>query len=119
MFNTETICTVITFYFNRKLKKKNNTVIFIVLLVTGDADCIDSYPSNWTGLYGGRKNTTVTGKICKLWSDTNHNTYGQLNYCRAPGGDQESRKGPWCYLQDEEGWEFCFIPLCSEYSIFF
>lgn len=85
-----------------------------MLYLTENQDCVESYPRNWTGMYHGRMNTTITGETCAMWNTTKHHNYGQLNYCRAPAGDSDSHKGPWCYI-NYDSWDFCYVPLCSEY----
>lgn len=88
----------------------------IVCILTGNRDCADNYPVNWRGLYNGTRNTTITGKPCKKWSESNHPSYGIDNYCRSPSVDGENR-GPWCYISESPWWDFCFVPRCSKYKL--
>ena len=95
--------------------KKAKKLTLIIVFVTGNQDCIDSYPCNWKGMYNGTINTTASGKTCLVWSNTYYSKYGQMNYCRSPIEDPASDKGPWCYIKGG-GWEYCFVPLCSKYT---
>ncbi|VDI77262.1 Hypothetical predicted protein, partial [Mytilus galloprovincialis] len=81
-----------------------------------NGECADIYPENWHDVYTGNRNTTVTGKLCRKWSDVNRNSYGPGNYCRSPRSDPVST-GPWCYIKEPPWWELCFVPRCSEYIL--
>ncbi|XP_033741869.1 zonadhesin-like [Pecten maximus] len=68
--------------------------------------------------YEGTWGITTSGRLCQSWSSQypqDHNYHiklaGESNYCRNPN----SRKGPWCFVDDPEykkRWEYCDIFSC-------
>jgi hypothetical protein len=76
-------------------------------------DCLKTFKG---AEYEGTISTTVTGRICQVWSlDTPHshsyNDVGDHNYCRNRDGENR----PWCYTTDPDvTWEFCYVPYCNE-----
>ena len=41
----------------------------------------------------------------------NHRFKGSHNYCRNPTNETT---GPWCYVNNEEKWDFCDVPKCIQ-----
>ena len=69
--------------------------------------------------YRGKANTTVTGKQCKMWSDTSllagslaH--LGEHNYCRNPVGTLDTQV--WCFSPDYSP-EKCSVPFCPSLNV--
>ena len=83
---------------------------------------IGCQPSDWTP-YSGEANTTISGRICQMWSDTtpnnhNHTYVGHHNFCRNPSGGpmQPQMAGRlWCYTTDPEmSWDYCMVGACQK-----
>ena len=74
-------------------------------------------PQNGTA-YTGQANTTVTGRVCQVWTeDTPHESgykhLGEHNYCRDP----VAGIGLFCYTTDPaKQWERCDVPHCLQPS---
>jgi len=76
--------------------------------------------------YMGKRAKTISGKTCQRWDAKSPNSHRYesdfpdgtatkaVNYCRNPGN---VREGPWCYLADETGWEYCDIHSCTTTGI--
>ena len=73
--------------------------------------------------YAGTISKTINCNTCQRWDTQSPNTHtvsesgfpegsfrDAANYCRNPDADSG---GPWCYLKDQNTWEYCDIPLCS------
>lgn len=66
--------------------------------------------------YNGTVSITATGKSCLYWDVIpflNLTVYNNLheNFCRNP---QSYGKMPWCYVDQEQNWEYCNIISCEE-----
>ncbi|XP_035658202.1 uncharacterized protein LOC118403572 [Branchiostoma floridae] len=70
--------------------------------------------------YRGKKNTTVSEKVCMDWqlSAYTGERYKWLNleenYCRNPDGALR----PWCYTDKARNWEYCDLIPCTNRVIF-
>jgi len=66
--------------------------------------------------YTGDLSFTEQGYECAAWDDESTHAHkwssvGSHNYCRNPDGEAT---GPWCYVNNEEKWDFCGVPKCKE-----
>ncbi|KAI8490884.1 hypothetical protein Bbelb_313030 [Branchiostoma belcheri] len=71
--------------------------------------------------YRGKKNITVSDKVCVAWhlSAYQGERYKWLNleenYCRNPDGALR----PWCYTDKARNWEYCDLIPCSKTKVAF
>jgi len=66
--------------------------------------------------YSGKLSTTNLGFKCANWNDQSvwkHNFLNTTkhNYCRNP---DDGPGGPWCYVNNEEKFDHCSVPICKE-----
>ena len=74
---------------------------------------VDCVPTDGAA-YTGKTNTTVSGRICQMWSENQYgySHVGEHNYCRDAAGD-----GLFCFTTDvKKLWEDCEVPVCQTFT---
>lgn len=92
-------------------------LLFLIHSELGNQEDCKRTSSGWE--YSGKRNVTMTGRTCQVWSTQSphshsYTTYPE-NYCRNPDGEPS----PWCYTTDPyKRWELCNIPDCGKLNCY-